>query len=84
MESSAELLYLQELYDPNDEFGFADKLERHQALQWLFFWHGSGAPYLAQMAHFGRFAKDKILCTSHFLHFLPTRDEKLFLFFLTY
>lgn len=45
METSAELLYLLKFADKNDEFGFKDELERSQALQWLFFWHGSGAPY---------------------------------------
>ena len=45
METSAELLYLLKFADKNDVFGFKDELERSQALQWLFFWHGSGAPY---------------------------------------
>lgn len=44
METSAELLYLLKEFDKNDEFGFTDELERSEALQWLFFWHGSGAP----------------------------------------
>ncbi|KAL9135507.1 MAG: hypothetical protein Q9175_003309 [Cornicularia normoerica] len=60
METSAELLYLLKFADKNDVFGFKDELERSQALQWLFFWHGSGAPYQGQMNHFGRFAKEKI------------------------
>lgn len=42
METSAELLYLLKEYDYKDEFGFKDDLERSEALQWLFFWHGSG------------------------------------------
>lgn len=42
METSAELLYLLKFADKNDVFGFKDELERNQALQWLFFWHGSG------------------------------------------
>ena len=46
METSAELLYLLKFADKNDVFGFKDELERSQALQWLFFWHGSGAPYV--------------------------------------
>lgn len=62
METSAELLYLLKFYDKNDEFGFKDELERSQALQWLFFWHGSGAPYLGQLGHFTRAAKEKIPC----------------------
>lgn len=40
METSAELLYLLKKYDKDDAFGFKDELERSQALQWLFFWHG--------------------------------------------
>ena len=42
METSAELLYLLKFADKDDIFGFKDELERSQALQWLFFWHGSG------------------------------------------
>lgn len=45
METSAELLYLLKFADKNDVFGFKDEVERSQCLQWLFFWHGSGAPY---------------------------------------
>ncbi|RYP63741.1 hypothetical protein DL769_006868 [Monosporascus sp. CRB-8-3] len=39
-ETSAQLLYLLKFYDPEDRFGFKDELERSEALQWLFFWHG--------------------------------------------
>lgn len=46
METSAELLYLLKFADKKDLFGFTDELERNEALQWLFFWHGSGAPYV--------------------------------------
>ena len=60
METSAELLYLLKEFDSQDVFGFKEELERSQALQWLFFWHGSGAPYQGQMNHFGKFAKEKI------------------------
>ena len=45
METSAELLYLEKKYDKNDIFGFKDDLERNEALQWLFFWHGSGGSF---------------------------------------
>jgi len=45
METSAELLYLLKFADKKDTFGFKDELERNQCLQWMFFWHGSGAPY---------------------------------------
>lgn len=60
METSAELLYLLKFADKDDKFGFKDELERSQALQWLFFWHGSGAPYQGQLNYFGKFAKEKI------------------------
>ncbi|KAF3902796.1 hypothetical protein AA313_de0205060 [Arthrobotrys entomopaga] len=48
METSAELLYLIDREDKDNIFGFTDPLERSQMLQWLFFWHGSGAPYQGQ------------------------------------
>lgn len=72
METSAELLYLLKFYDPNDEFGFKDEIERSDALQWLFFWHGSGAPYFGQLGHFARYAKEKIPCMAHFCFFCPS------------
>ena len=59
-ETSAELLYLLKEYDTKDELGFADEYERSQCLQWLFFWHGSGAPYQGQYNHFNRAAPEKI------------------------
>ena len=64
METSAELLYLLKKEDKDDKFGFTDDLERSQALQWLFFWHGSGAPYQGQTNHFAIYAKEKIPCMS--------------------
>ena len=45
METSAELLYLEKEYDKDNALGFKDEHERSECLQWLFFWHGSGAPY---------------------------------------
>lgn len=63
METSAELLYLLKFADSRDVFGFKDELERSECLQWLFFWHGSGAPYQGQVNHFTRAAKEKIPCT---------------------
>lgn len=71
METSAELLYLLKFADKNDVFGFKDELERSEALQWLFFWHGSGAPYQGQTNHFAKFAKEKIPCESR-TKLLPT------------
>ncbi|KKY28680.1 putative glutathione s-transferase [Phaeomoniella chlamydospora] len=54
METSAELLYLLKFADKDDVFGFKDELERSQCLQWLFFWHGSGAPYQGNTNFFRR------------------------------
>lgn len=62
METSAELLYLEKFADKKDIFGFTDDVERSQCLQWLFFWHGSGAPYQGQVNHFTKAAKEKIPC----------------------
>jgi len=59
-ETSAELLYLQAKYDKDNLFGFTDEQEKSEALQWLFFWHGSGAPYQGQVNHFKRAAPEKI------------------------
>jgi glutathione S-transferase len=61
-ETSAEILYLEKFADKEDKFGFKDDLERSEALQWLFFWHGSGAPYQGQTNHFLRAAPEKIEC----------------------
>lgn len=61
-ETSAEMFYLLKFADKEDRFGFKDDLERNQALQWTFFWHGSGAPYQGQVNHFSRAAPEKIEC----------------------
>ncbi|KAI9640377.1 hypothetical protein NHQ30_011122 [Ciborinia camelliae] len=53
METSAELLYLLKEYDRKDLFGFKDKLERSECLQWLFYWHGSGAPAIQIFSFYG-------------------------------
>jgi len=53
METSAELLYLLK-FDKDYHFGFKDKLEQSELLQWLFFWHGSGAPYQGNLGYFRR------------------------------
>lgn len=58
METSAELLYLVQKFDKEGVFSFADDAEANsQMLQWLFFWHGSGAPYQSQLGFFGRAAE---------------------------
>jgi len=53
METSAELLYLLK-YDKDNHFGFKDELEQSELVQWLFFWHGSGAPYQGNLGFFRR------------------------------
>ncbi|KAF2501281.1 glutathione S-transferas-like protein [Lophium mytilinum] len=53
METSAELLYLLK-FDKDHRFGFTDELEQSELLQWLFFWHGSGAPYQGNLGFFRR------------------------------
>ncbi|XDG06282.1 hypothetical protein ABKA04_005897 [Annulohypoxylon sp. FPYF3050] len=59
-ESSAGLIYLLNSADKEKKFGFEDELEYNELLQWLFFWHGSGAPYQGQLIHFNRAAPQKI------------------------
>jgi glutathione S-transferase len=49
IESPAQFLYLLELADKDHILGFSDKREWSECLQWLFFWHGSGAPSQVQL-----------------------------------
>lgn len=62
METSAELLYLAKRVDTRNVFSFAETetASYSEALQWLFFWHGSGAPYHGQVIHFAILAKEKL------------------------
>ncbi|CAD6439199.1 ad6ef050-bfee-494f-9b28-b81c04c1395a [Sclerotinia trifoliorum] len=60
MESSAELLYLVDLFDGDNVFGFEDKYEQSEAIQWLFFWQASGQPNQGQNNHFSKSAPEKI------------------------
>ncbi|KAH8698715.1 glutathione S-transferase [Talaromyces proteolyticus] len=60
IETSAQLAYLTEQLDLEHQFGFVDAFERSQALQWMVFWHGGGAPYQGQVNHFRRVAPEKI------------------------
>jgi glutathione S-transferase len=53
-ETSAQLVYLADKFDPKHLFSFADPLERSEMFQWLFFWHGSGAPYMGNTGYFKR------------------------------
>jgi glutathione S-transferase len=71
METSAELLYLCSL-DKDRHFYFSDPTEQSQALQGLFFWHGSGAPYQGNLGFFRR-AREQSNCTSS----LPCQIPKL-------
>lgn len=62
METSAELLYLADKYDSNGLFVFQTALREHsQMIQWLFFWHGSGPPYQAQLGYFTRAPEQMLL-----------------------
>jgi hypothetical protein len=58
VETSAQLLYLFNTCDKESRFGFTDLLEQSEALQWLYFWHGSGAPYQGNLGFF-RGAQEK-------------------------
>jgi hypothetical protein len=60
METSAELLYLLK-FDKDNHFGFQDEREQSELLQWLIFWHGSGAPYQGNLGFFRR-AKEQSSC----------------------
>jgi len=53
-ETSAELMYLQSKFDKDNEFSFADEIEKYEVITWLFFWHGSGAPYQGNTNYFTR------------------------------
>lgn len=65
-ETSAELLYLEKEFDHDNTFGFKDELERSEALQWLFFWHGSGAPYQGNLGYFRRQKEQSELAINRF------------------
>ncbi|KAG8737307.1 glutathione S- transferase, nitrogen catabolite repression regulator [Ceratobasidium sp. 414] len=60
MESGAILLYLGQFYDKDKVFGFADPLEHNQMLQWLFWMNAGLGPMQGQLAHFNKFAPEKI------------------------
>ncbi|KAJ7348853.1 glutathione S-transferase [Mycena albidolilacea] len=57
-ETSAQLLYLADHFDKDHKLGFVDPLERSDVEQWLFFWHGGGAPYQGNLNYFARNAPD--------------------------
>jgi glutathione S-transferase len=60
METSAQLLYLLK-YDKEHQFGFANEQEQSELVQWLFFWHGGGAPYQGNLTFF-RKAQEQSPC----------------------
>lgn len=61
-ESSAQMMYLQNLVDRENRFDFQDEVQHADVLQWLFFWHGSGAPYQGQIKYFEKQAPEKVPC----------------------
>lgn len=61
IETSAQLLYLVQAADRENKFSFTNHLEQSTAIQWLFFWHGGGAPYQGQ-ANLFRKLPEKIPC----------------------
>jgi glutathione S-transferase len=65
METSAELLYLLK-YDKDYQFSFKDELEQSEVVQWLFFWHGSGAPYQGNLGFFRRAAEQSAFAIDRF------------------
>lgn len=64
METSAELLYLLK-FDTGHKFSFTDEFEQSELIQWLFFWHGSGAPYQGNLGFFRR-ATEQLPCKPHY------------------
>jgi glutathione S-transferase len=78
METSAELLYLVNKFDKDNRFGFKDELEQSEVVQWLFFWHGSGAPYQGNLSYFRRAQEQstcKLPCTLYsFPHVKPCQE----------
>jgi glutathione S-transferase len=56
-ETSSELVYLAKKFDKDHEFTFTDTLEDADVTTWLFFWHGSGAPYMGNTGYFKRAAE---------------------------
>ncbi|KAN0108559.1 glutathione S-transferase-like protein [Hyaloscypha variabilis] len=65
METSAELIYLLKL-DKDHHFGFEDEREQNELLQWLFFWHGSGAPYQGNLGFFRRAQEQSTFAINRF------------------
>ncbi|KAF9055168.1 glutathione S-transferase [Hymenopellis radicata] len=60
-ETAAILLYLQQHYDKDNNFGFAPKSnEDSEVLQWMFFAHGGVGPMQGQLFHFKKFAPEDI------------------------
>ena len=69
------MIYLLKLADKDYKFGFKDELEQSECLQWLFFWHGGGAPYQGNLGFFTR-AAEKIPCKIFFLLSLVSHRRK--------
>ena len=73
METSAELLYLLK-FDKDKIFASKDELEQSELMQWLFFWHGSGAPYQGNLGFFRR-AQEQSNCKLQLLYTFSSRYE---------
>jgi glutathione S-transferase len=63
MESSAELIYLQDTLDKDNVFGFDNKVEQNEAVQWLIFWQANQGMQ-GNLNYFSRSAPEKIPCES--------------------
>jgi len=68
METSAELLYLLK-FDKDNLFSFQDEREQSELMQWLIFWHGSGAPYQGNLSFFRR-VEEHSSCKTYYIHVL--------------
>jgi len=65
-ETSAELIYLAKKFDKDHHFTFTNDQEDGELLSWIFFWHGSGAPYMGNLGYFKRNAEKSELAINRF------------------
>jgi glutathione S-transferase len=50
------------MFDKDNIFGFDDKREHSEVVQWLLFWQASGQPNQGQHNHFCKSAPEKVPC----------------------
>ena len=67
METTTELLYLLEFADKDNKFFCTNTVGKSECVQWMTFWHGSGAPYQGQLNHFNTAAPEKMQCRSSYI-----------------